>query len=275
MERKKAIKHFYTLLVKDLNVINRYTNENDLKSQLEDLIAISNIDMIELELALEEIDFMNKKENSYLKDHVYEPINDLHHEIIRYKELIIAQYKLNEHSDDLDKFLNEMDEAMLEVVEEAKMREIGNRFYTFKENNVKNIFTYQILDDFEKYVNVDLIQMYNNTNAYGSYIWQDKDAGTRIDASVTKPFEMRVYYSLGKPFINTQVGSLESVLTSYFYNLNLNSADLTYSVSYKNCTSITDPTKGEICYQSKFNEYVNTSTHIDFIVHDPNASTTY
>lgn len=152
MERKKAIKHFYTLLVKDLNVINRYTNENDLKSQLEDLIAISNIDMIELELALEEIDFMNKKENSYLKDHVYEPINDLHHEIIRYKELIIAQYKLNEHSDDLDKFLNEMDEAMLEVVEEAKMREIGNRFYTFKENNVKNIFTYQILDDFEKYV---------------------------------------------------------------------------------------------------------------------------
>lgn len=145
----------------------------------------------------------------------------------------------------------------------------------FKDKNMTDATTMVAELDLLENVNVDLIQMYNNTNAYGSYIWQDKDAGTRIDASVTKPFEMRVYYSLGKPFINTQVGSLESVLTSYFYNLNLNSADLTYSVSYKNCTSITDPTKGEICYQSKFNEYVNTSTHIDFIVHDPNASTTY
>ncbi len=124
-------------------------------------------------------------------------------------------------------------------------------------------------------VSVDLIEMYNNTNAYGSYIWQDKDAGVRIDASITKPFEMRVYYSLGKPFIETKVGSLESVLTSYFYNLNLNSAELTYSVAYKNCTSVTDPVKGQICYQSKYNEYVNTGTHIDLIVHDPNSSTTY
>ncbi len=124
-------------------------------------------------------------------------------------------------------------------------------------------------------VSVDLIEMYNNTNAYGTYIWQDHEAGEKIDASITKPFEMRVYYSLGKPFINSQVGSLESVLTSYFYNLNLNSAELSYSVTYKNCTSVTDPVKGQICYQSKYNEYVNTGTHIDLIVHDPSSSQAY
>ena len=124
-------------------------------------------------------------------------------------------------------------------------------------------------------VTVDLIEMYNNTNGYGTYIWQDKDAGIKIDSSATKPFEMRVYYSLGKPYIDSKVGSSESTLTQYFYDFNLNSAELTYTVTYKNCTSVTSAVKGNICYQSKYNEYVTTGTNIDFIVHDPNATTTY
>lgn len=131
-----------------------------------------------------------------------------------------------------------------------------------------------MLDALEN-VSVDLIKMYNNTNVYGSYIWQDQNAGIKIDASLAKPFEMRVYYSLGQPFIDSQVGSLESVLTSYFYNLNLNSAELSYSVAYKDCTSISDPIKGQICYQSRYNEYVNTGSAVEFIVHDPSATITY
>lgn len=125
------------------------------------------------------------------------------------------------------------------------------------------------------YVDVQLIQMYNNTNAYGSYIWQDVNANVKIDATATKPFEMRVYYSLGKVFIESQVGSLESSLTPYFYNLNLNSAQLTYTVTYKNCTSVSDPVKGVVCYMSEYSEYVDTGTHIDIIVHDPSATATY
>lgn len=114
-------------------------------------------------------------------------------------------------------------------------------------------------------VDVSLIKMYNDTNIYGSYIWQDVNAGTKIESSLDKKFEMRVYYSLGKPFIESQVGSLESSLTSYFYTLNLNSANLTYSVTYKYCGSGYD--RGEICSMSKFNEYVSVGTHIDIVVH--------
>ena len=43
MERKKALKHFYTLLVKDMNVINQYFNENKLKNKLELFLLIFNI----------------------------------------------------------------------------------------------------------------------------------------------------------------------------------------------------------------------------------------
>ena len=114
-------------------------------------------------------------------------------------------------------------------------------------------------------VDVSLIKMYNDTNIYGSYIWQDVNAGTKIESSLEKKFEMRVYYSLGKPFIESQVGSLESSLTNYFYTLNLNSANLTYSVTYSNCGSGYD--RGEICSMSKFNEYVSVGTHIDIVVH--------
>ncbi len=151
-ERKKALRHFYTLLIKNMNLINKYTNDIELKTQLEFLLGISNMDIIELELALEEIDFIKKKSNIYIREHIYEPIEDLHHEVNRNKELLLKYYKANIHTDELDEVLTQMDEVMLEMVEESKMHEIGNRFYTFKENNVKNIFTYQILDDFEKYI---------------------------------------------------------------------------------------------------------------------------
>ena len=114
-------------------------------------------------------------------------------------------------------------------------------------------------------VDVSLIKMYNDTNIYGTYIWQDVNAGTKIESSLDKKFEMRVYYGLGKPFIESKVGSLESSLTSYFYTLNLNSANLTYSVTYSNCGSGYD--RGEICSMSKFNEYVSVGTHIDIVVH--------
>ena len=152
MERKKALKHFYTLLVKDMNVINQYSNEKELKNQLELLLSISNIDIIELELALEEIDFIKRDENQYMRVHVFEPIENLHHEINRVKDLILKHYKANDLDDEFKEVLKQMDDLMLEEVEEAKMHEIDNRFYTFKESNIKNIFTYQILDDFEKYV---------------------------------------------------------------------------------------------------------------------------
>ncbi len=152
MERKKALKHFYTLLIKTMNVINKYSNDVDLKIQCELLIGISNIDIIELELALEEIDFIKMNENKFLKDHIFEPIENLYHEVNRFKDCLIEHHKSLELDDELNEAFKQMNEMMLEEVEEAKMHEIGNRFYTFKESNFKNIFTYQILDDFEKYV---------------------------------------------------------------------------------------------------------------------------
>lgn len=124
-------------------------------------------------------------------------------------------------------------------------------------------------------VEVRFIKMYNDTNAYGSYIWQDVKAGTKIDQTSTKAFVLNVYYSLGKPFIASQVGVSEPTLVEYFYNLNLEGSNLTYTVTYKNCTSISNPVKGNVCAMTKFNEYVSVGTNIDVIVHSPTASVTY
>lgn len=124
-------------------------------------------------------------------------------------------------------------------------------------------------------VDVHFIKMYNDTNAYGTYIWQDVNAGTKIDQTSTKAFVLNVYFSLGKPFIVSQVGVSEPSFVEYIYGLNLDSAQLTTTVTYKNCTSVAGAVKGNVCAMTKYNEYVPVGTNIDVIVHSPTASTTY
>lgn len=124
------------------------------------------------------------------------------------------------------------------------------------------------------HVDVTLVEMYNDTNGYGTYIWQDVKAGTKIDQTSTKTFEMRVYYSLGKPYIEDMRGQLENSIEKTIYEYNLNSANLQYTISYVssctlNGTAMTAVDKGKICSMSSFNEYVAVGTTLNFTVYKP------
>jgi len=109
-----------------------------------------------------------------------------------------------------------------------------------------------------------VVRMYNNTNAFGSYIWQDRTAGNLID-QVGQPLNLTVYYSLGRPFIDRKIGWIESLLPEYFYELNQSGAELTYTISYvTSCSSEPSLTRGRICTMSVYDQFVNTGTNIHF-----------
>lgn len=121
---------------------------------------------------------------------------------------------------------------------------------------------------------VRVIKMYNDTNAYGDFIWQDVAAGTNIDQARVDPVTITVYYSLGKPFIENLVGSLESVLPKYFYDFNQQGATLTYRVTYVDSCSNTSVTqKGTICSMSAYNQFVSVNTEVAITVLKENVST--
>jgi len=122
---------------------------------------------------------------------------------------------------------------------------------------------------------ITIVRMYNDDSAYGNFIWQDVAAGTKVNQTNPTPLPIRVYYSLGKPFIDSMIGSSESGLPMYFYNLNQNSAKLTYTVNYVNSCTLADGTvydasyKGKICSMSAFNQYVTVGSNITITVYQP------
>jgi eukaryotic-like serine/threonine-protein kinase len=114
---------------------------------------------------------------------------------------------------------------------------------------------------------VRVIRMYNNTNAYGEFIWQDVAAGTNIDQASINPLVITVYYSLGRPFIDNLVGSLENVLPRYFYDLNQLGAQMSYRVTYVDtCSNSAITSKGAICSMSVFNQFVSVGTEVQVTI---------
>jgi beta-lactam-binding protein with PASTA domain len=95
---------------------------------------------------------------------------------------------------------------------------------------------------------------------YGSLIWQDVKAGTRISPMNTKEVVVTVYYSLGQPYL-TKLGS-EREIPEFIYNENLKSANFTYEVQYVNDAS----DKGTIIEMSPSNQFVDPGQHIIFKV---------
>lgn len=124
------------------------------------------------------------------------------------------------------------------------------------------------------HVDVTLVQMYNDTNGYGTYIWQDIAAGKKIDQTSTKTFEMRVYFSIGKPYIEDMRSRLENTIEKTFYDYNLDAAQLKYTITYVssctlNGTAMTAEDKGKICSMSAYNEYVAVGSTINFTIYKP------
>lgn len=108
------------------------------------------------------------------------------------------------------------------------------------------------------------IEMYQpETGAtYGSYIWQDVKAGTNINQSSTTMLTVTVYYSLGRPYLSSLVGSSESIIPSTVYTLNQDAANFTFTIDYKNSLEA----KGTIISMYPSNQFVNPGQHIIFEV---------
>jgi serine/threonine-protein kinase len=106
------------------------------------------------------------------------------------------------------------------------------------------------------------VEMYqpNGGATYGSLIWQDVKAGTRISPMNTKEVVVTVYYSLGQPYL-TKLGS-EREIPEFIYNENLKSANFTYEIQY-----VSDAAeKGTVIEMTPFNQFVDPGQHIIFKV---------
>lgn len=95
---------------------------------------------------------------------------------------------------------------------------------------------------------------------FGSLIWQDVKAGTKISPTSTKTVVVTVYYSLGQPYL-TKLGS-EREIPEFIYNENLKSANFTYEVQY--VSNVAD--KGTIIEMLPSNQFVDPGQHIIFKV---------
>jgi beta-lactam-binding protein with PASTA domain len=114
---------------------------------------------------------------------------------------------------------------------------------------------------------IRFIEMYQpSTGAtYGSYIWQDVKAGTKINQSSTTQLVISVYFSKGQPYLSSLVGASESIIPSTIYEFNLFSANFTYEI----LPSLTNAKpKGTIDEMTPYNQFVNPGTKITFRVSD-------
>jgi len=111
---------------------------------------------------------------------------------------------------------------------------------------------------------VKYIDMYQPKNGatFGSYIWQDVKAGTNVNQSSTTKLVVTVYFSKGQPYLNSMVDSSESMIPATMYDLNLDSANFTYTINYVNSLS----EKGKIVSMTPSNQFVDPGQHIVFEV---------
>ncbi len=143
-----------------------------------------------------------------------------------------------------------------------------------------------VIPDFSKIIKADadlmnpvgytlrFVEMYQPEGGatYGSLIWQDVKAGTRISPANTKEVVVTVYYSLGRPYINSSdyVGQPQSKIPPSIYNENLKSANFTYVIVDDNTST---ETKGTITGISPANEFVNPGAVITFYVSTGSVTT--
>ncbi|NLC34164.1 MAG: PASTA domain-containing protein, partial [Erysipelothrix sp.] len=79
-------------------------------------------------------------------------------------------------------------------------------------------------------LNIKPGEKFSSSVAYGSFLSQSADAG--LDVTKDPNFNMTVYYSVGKPYIDTLVGKKEGDLAKYFFDFNAKGANVTYVVQY-------------------------------------------
>lgn len=106
---------------------------------------------------------------------------------------------------------------------------------------------------------VTVVTEYSENTPYGDLIWQSESSGTYLTGTNKS---VKVYYSLGRPYVENLIGHQENELPAYFFNFKSKNANITYTVKY---VSSSEP-KGTIVWMSKYSEYVGMNTHIEIHV---------
>lgn len=110
-------------------------------------------------------------------------------------------------------------------------------------------------------VNAMLKEWYSGY-AYGTFLEQSIPAGTNIAG--TQDVSVKVYYSIGKPYVGDLVGMKENELAAYFYAFRDRGANISYSVSYVSPAGC-EP-KGTVVGASKYSQYVAMEDHVSVTV---------
>jgi len=98
-------------------------------------------------------------------------------------------------------------------------------------------------------LSVDIRRRFSTTVAFGRVISQSESAGTELAAD---SIQVRVVYSLGRPYLDNLVGESENKLAEYFYNFTSQGADIKYRINYIDSS---EP-RGTIVKMSKYAQFL-------------------
>ena len=116
-------------------------------------------------------------------------------------------------------------------------------------------------------VPVTPLELYSDSVPYGGFISQSSAAGTNVTDS--DGFSLRVYYSIGKPYIQGLVGKDEGSLQSYFFDtFESKGAKITYVAQHRNSC---EP-KGIVIEASHDDQFVPMNSKIWVTISSGNGS---
>lgn len=116
-------------------------------------------------------------------------------------------------------------------------------------------------------VNATLKEWYSGY-AYGTFLEQSIAPGTNIAG--TQDTSVKVYYSIGKPYVGELIGMKENELAAYFYAFRDRGANISYSVSYVKPGGC-EP-KGTVVGATKYSQYVAMEDHVSLTVSNGNCN---
>ena len=111
--------------------------------------------------------------------------------------------------------------------------------------------------DIDEQLNFRIEDRFDGTVPFGRFISQTVEAGNSVFPGHAP---IRVFYSLGRPWIPNMVGSFENEIQSTFSDFNDQGAVLTFRIDHVDSY---EP-RGTIISQNIYNQFVNLNAHVNF-----------
>ena len=122
-------------------------------------------------------------------------------------------------------------------------------------------FATMTMEEAENYPDLKVVvrKRFHGTLPFGELIYQSEEPGTEL---IGEGAEVVVYFSLGRPFIESLVGKSENVVPAIFYDFTSQGADISYYIIYVD----SHLPRGEIVEMSKFNQWLYMEDYVNIWV---------